>query len=130
MTSRDPLSIQVEPPDCFDGRSFERWTAGELMSLADELQERAHESDSEGREELLRKESDVFRCLGRLSIVLAPRVELLNEWKQAIADGNAATPYSTEHIDALTRQAEIQRACGAELMGYARDYQAGAEPIP
>ena len=53
-----------------------------------------------------------------------------SEWFQAIADGKAATPFTTERIEALTRQAEIQRACGAELMDYDRDYRRGAEPIP
>ncbi len=130
MTSRDPLSIQVEPPEGFDGRGWDDWTVVELTSLLDELGERSHESEGEEREEFLRKESDVLRCLGWMCIAIAPPVELMKEWEQAIADRNAATPCSTSWIDALTRLAEIQRACGANVMHYARDYRNGAEPIP
>jgi len=130
VTSLDPLSIQVEPPEDFDGRTWEDWTVCELMSLLHELGERSCESKGEEREELLRKESDVLRCLGWMCILMAPPVELIEEWEQAITDGMATTPFSTERIEALTRQAEIQRACGTELMKYDRNYREGAEPIP
>ena len=130
MTSRDPLSIQVEPPDRFDDRRADEWTVVELMSLIADLGERYVESVGEEREELLRRESDVLRCLGWMCISWSPPVKLMGEWEQALADEKAATPYSTEWIEALSRQAEIQRACGANVMFRGRNYRNGAEPIP
>ena len=130
MTSRDPLSIQVEPPKVFDRRLWRHWTVDELMSLLILLADRVEDSEGEEREESLRKESNVMRCLGWMAIRMVPPVELMEEWKQALADEKAATPYSTEWIEALSRQAEIQRACGANVMFRGRHYRNGAEPIP
>ena len=62
--------------------------------------------------------------------LLGPPMGLMEEWWQARADEKAATPFSTESIDALTRQAEVERAIGADKEGFPRDYLDGAEPIP
>jgi len=129
MTSRDPLSIQVDPPEVFDGRPWDECTVYELQNDLYEIQDRLL-AGAEEREALERKESDVFRCLGLMCIYLAPPVEFVREWKQAMADARAATPFSTESIDALTRQAEVERAIGADKEGFPRDYLGGAEPIP
>ena len=130
MTSRDPLSIQFDPPD-FDGRPWDECTVYELQNVLAETQDRlCAGAVGEEREALLRKESDAFRCLGKMCIHLAPPVGLMREWMQAMADAEAATPFSTESIDALTRQAEVERAIGADKEGFARDYLGGAEPIP
>ena len=102
----------------------------ELMSLLILLADRVEDSEGEEREESLRKESNVMRCLGWMAIRMVPPVELMEEWKQALADEKAARRCSTEWIEALDRQAENQRACGAELMDYDRDYRRGAQPIP
>ena len=131
MTSRDPLSIQVEPPEIFDGRPWDECTVYELQNVLYEIQDRlCAGAEGEEREALLRKESAVFRYLGRMCIYLAPPVGFMQEWMQAMADEKAATPFSTESIDALTRQAEVERAIGAYKEGFARDYLGGAEPIP
>jgi len=130
MTCRDPLSIQVEPPKVFDRRRWRHWTVDELMSHLILLADRVEDSEGEEREESLRKESNVMQCLGWMAIRMVPPVELMEEWKQALADEKAATRFSTEWFEALDRQAEIQRACGAELMDYDRDYRRGAEPTP
>ena len=131
MTSRDPLSIQVDPPEVFDGRPWDECTVYELQNVLYEIQDRlCAGAEVEEREALERKESDVFRCLGQMCIYLAPPEGFLREWHQAMADAKAATPFSTESIDALTRQAEVERAIGADKEGFARDYLGGAEPIP
>ncbi len=103
----------------------------ELQNVLYEIQDRlCAGAEGEEKEALERKESDVFRCLGQMCIYLAPPVEFVREWKQAIADEKAAAPFSTESIDALTRQAEVERAIGADKEGFPRDYLCGAEPIP
>ena len=131
MTSRDPLSIQVQPPDVFDGRPWDECTVYELQNVLYEIQDRlCAGAEGEERKALLRKESDVFRCLGRMCIHLAPPEGFMKEWGLAMADEMAATPFSTESIDALTRQAEVERTIGAEMEGFPREYFDGVEPIP
>lgn len=130
MATRDPRRIEVEPPQFFDGRSYEEWTAAELLAAAHELAVAAAEAAGDERDRLLMKESDVLRCLGFLCLVLAPDQQLKEEWRKAAEEARTAKPLSPEHIEALTRQAAIERACGAEMMGYDRSYLDGKEPVP
>jgi len=123
MTSRDPLSIQVEPPEVFDGRPWDECTVHELQNVLYEIQDRlCAGAEGEEKEALERKESDVFRCLGRMCLHLVPPAGFMEEWGQASADAEAATPLSTESIDALMRQAKAERAIGADMEGFPPDY--------
>ena len=131
MTNRDPLSIQVDPPEVFDGRPSDECTVYALQNVLYEIQDRlCAGAEGEEKEALERKESDVFRCLGRMCLHLVPPLGLRREWWQANEAARAATPFSPESIDALTRQAEVERAIGADKEGFPRDYLGGAEPIP
>lgn len=130
MEMRDPCDIQASPPEEFDGRSYEECTAAELLRAADELSVAAADATGDERDRLLMKESDVLRCLGYMCLMLAPDKQLREEWRKAVEEARKANLLSPEHIEALTRKAEIERACGAEQMGYARNYLDGKEPVP
>ena len=122
--------IQVYPPRSFDGRRFEDWTLSELIAATDDLSQLATEACGAERDRLLQKESDVMRCLGYLMLMLGPSEGLIKEWHAARAAVYAAEDLSSDHIAALTRVAEVQRACGLELLGFARKYMYGREPLP
>ena len=127
MNSAD---IQINPPEEFDHRPWEHWIVYELMATIEQLGELAQNATGDERERLLSKESDAFRCLGWLSILMAPPPELMVERDEAGKELAAAEPLSMESVFAETRIAEIQRACGAAVCHYGRDYMNGDEPIP
>jgi hypothetical protein len=122
--------IQINPPEEFDHRSWEHWTVYELMAIIEQLGELAQNATGDERERLLSRESDAFRCLGWLSMLMAPPPELMVEWNEAGKEAGAAEPLSMESVYVGTRIAEIQRACGAAVCHYGRDYMYGDEPIP
>ena len=62
----DPATIQIDPPDIFDGRAWQDWSPQELMITIDELSKLIRAAVREERERLLMKESDAMRCLGYL----------------------------------------------------------------
>ena len=126
----DPEKVQVHPPYVFDNRSWEHWTADELMLTAEKLDDLANDAVGDERDRLLAKASDAMRCLGSLCLLLAPPESLMKERNEVMEEVRCAADGNSEYFAALTRKAEIERACGAHIMGYARKYRDGSEPAP
>ena len=129
MGARNPRDFMVEPPLIFDGRMHEDWTVAELETVVRELERLTLTATGEELDSILARQSAVLRCIGHLALVLCPPRALQDEWEQACADANHAEDFSPERLDALNRQAEVERACGADVLLMPRDYRGGDEPV-
>ncbi|MEM9420873.1 MAG: hypothetical protein AAGA25_17760, partial [Planctomycetota bacterium] len=96
-----------------------------LCDLADRIAVLVPQLKGSRRKQLMRRESNVIRSIGRIRILVAPSPAELE--RIAFLESEAATdPGEPLNEAALDELAEIQRDLGAEWMGMASQYREDA----